>query len=102
MLGLIVGAAVMGIIIAVMEEDEFPGWGKMIVCVLAAVIPAAIINKLLPADLFIIGLAAGAACAGIAISALCGMSYKRATIAAGVYLGIQVVLTLILRLLFKM
>jgi len=30
MIGLLVGAALMGIIIAVMEEDEFPGWGRMI------------------------------------------------------------------------
>ena len=44
MLGLIMGAGVLGIIIALMEEGEFPGWGKMIVCVLAAVVPAALVN----------------------------------------------------------
>src|SRR5262249_62076826 len=86
MLGLIFGAATLGIIIAVMEQGEFPGWGKMILCVLAAVIPAAVINALLPPGLFVIGLAVGAVCAGFAISAATGMRGKRASIAAGLHL----------------
>jgi hypothetical protein len=61
----------------------------MIVCVLAALVPAFIINLLLPAALFIIGLAVGAVCAGFAISAMTGMSVKRASIAAAIYLAIQ-------------
>jgi hypothetical protein len=89
MLGVILGAGILGIIIAIMEQDEFPGWGTMVLCVLAAGIPALIINLLLPSFLFFIGLAVGALCAGVAISYLCGMSFKRATIAAGIYLGIQ-------------
>jgi hypothetical protein len=89
MLSLIIGAGILGIIIAAMEQGDFPGWGKMILCVLVAVIPAAIINALLPPELFIVGLAVGAACAGLAISATCGMSFQRASIAAGIYLGIQ-------------
>ena len=44
MAGTLFGAAILGIIIAVMEQDEFPGWGKMVICVLAAGIPATIIN----------------------------------------------------------
>ena len=89
MLGIIIGAAILGSIIAVMEQGDFPGWGSMIVCVLAAVVPATIINIFLPPSLFIIGLAVGAACAGVAISALCGMSLQRSAIAAGIYLAIQ-------------
>jgi hypothetical protein len=88
MLGLIIGAAILGIIIAVME-GEFPGWVKMIICVLVAVVPAAIINMLLPPGLFFIGLAVGTVCAGFAISAVTGMGVKRACIAAGIYLAIQ-------------
>jgi hypothetical protein len=94
-LGLVLGAGILGIIIAVMEEGEFPGWLKMIGCVLAAAIPAAIINALLPAELFLVGLAVGAVCAGFAIAATCGMSVKRATIAAGIYLGIQTAISLV-------
>jgi hypothetical protein len=94
MLGLVLGAGILGIIIAVMEGGEFPGWGKMVLCVLAAVIPAAIINALLPPGLFIIGLAVGAGCAGLAISATCGMSVQRASIAAAIYLGVQSAISL--------
>jgi hypothetical protein len=60
MFGLVIGAGILGIIIAMMEQGEFPGWGKMIICVLAAGIPAA-----------------------------WGMSVKRAWIAAGICLAIQ-------------
>jgi hypothetical protein len=101
MLGILIGSAILGIIIAVMEQDEFPGWGKMILCVLAAGIPALIINMLLPPILFFIGLAAGAVCGGIAISALCGMSVKRASIAAGIYLGIQAAISLVFYLVLR-
>lgn len=95
MVSLAVGAGILGLIIAVMEEGEFPGWGKMIVCVLAAVIPAWIINLLLPPGLFIIGLTVGALCAALAIAALCGMGLQRASIAAGIYLAIQAAINLV-------
>lgn len=94
MVGLVLGAGILGIIIAVMEQGEFPGWGKMILCVLVAVIPAAIVNALLPPELFIIGLAVGAVCAGCAISATCGMGLKRASTAAGIYLAIQATISM--------
>lgn len=97
MIGLFVGAAILGVIIAVMEEGEFPGWGVMIVCVLAASIPAALVNALLPSSLFIVGIIVGAICAGFAIAALCGMSVKRASIAAAVYLVIQAGMSLLLQ-----
>jgi hypothetical protein len=66
----------------------------MIACVLAAVIPAGVINLLLPPGLFIIGLAVGALCAALAIAAVCGMSLQRASIAAGIYLAIQATIDL--------
>ncbi|OWK35807.1 hypothetical protein [Fimbriiglobus ruber] len=101
MLGLILGAAVLGIIIAAMEQGEFPGWGKMVICVLAAVVPAAIVNALVPPELFFIGLAVGAICAGFAIMVTCGMTFQRSFVAAGIYLAIQVVLSLGLRAIFR-
>lgn len=76
LLELIIGAGILGIIIAVMEEGEFPGWSPIIVCLLAASIPAAIVNAVLPPNSFFVGLAVGAVCAGFAISAMCGMSVK--------------------------
>ncbi|MDA1014596.1 MAG: hypothetical protein O3A00_09115 [Planctomycetota bacterium] len=91
MLGLIIiGAGILGIIIATMETDEFPGWDVMIICVLAAVIPAATVNAFLPDEYFLVGLLVGAACAGLVISATFGMSVKRASIATGICLAIQV------------
>jgi len=99
MLSLFIGAALLGIIIAVMEKEEFPGWGKMILCVLAAAVPAFIVNLFLPPILFPVGLAVGAICAGFAISALCGMSVQRACLAAGIYLGIQTAISLVFYLI---
>lgn len=95
MLGIIIAAGLLGIIIAAMEDGDFPGWGSMIICVVAAIAPAAIINIFLPPSLFFIGLLAGAVCGGLAISATCGMSVKRSCIAAGIFFGCQIVLALI-------
>lgn len=101
MLGLLIGAGILGTIIAVMEEGDFPGWISMVICVLAAVLPAGIVNAFIPPELFIVGLAVGAGCAAVAISAFCGMSVKRAAIAASIYLGIQVVISIILQMMFS-
>lgn len=101
MLGIIMGAAILGIIIAVMEKGDFPGWGSMIVCVLAAAIPAAVVKLFVPPGLFIVGLAVGAVCAGFAISALCGMSVQRACIAAGTYLAVQTAISLVFALMTR-
>ncbi|GAB4152548.1 MAG: hypothetical protein Tsb009_28540 [Planctomycetaceae bacterium] len=93
MIGILIGAGILGIIIAVMEEGDFPGWMPMIASVLAAVIPASIINNFLPPLFFFVGLAVGAVCGGLVISATCGMSVKRASIAAGIYFGIQIAIS---------
>lgn len=94
MIALLINAAILGGIIAVMEEGDFPGWFSMMVCVLAAVVPAELVNAMIPSYLFIVGLAVGAVCAGCAISALCGMSVKRASIAAGIYLAATTLISL--------
>ena len=96
MLELFFSAAILGIVIAVMEDDgDFPGWFSLIICILSALIPAAIVNAFLPPYLFFIGLAVGAGIAGCVISALCGMDLKRACIAAGIYFAIRVVISLV-------
>lgn len=101
MLGIIIGAAILGIIIAVMEGDEFPGWGKMVLCVLAAGIPTFILNYVVPPELFFIPLLVGAGCAMLAIMATCGMSPKRSAIAAGIYFAVQIVVSLIFAAIFR-
>lgn len=94
MLMLILGAAILGIIISVMESRDFPGWGPMILCVIAAVAPAAIINSTLHKDYHLVGTAVGAVCAAFAIAASCDMSLKRSFTAAFLYFCAQSVLTL--------
>ena len=101
MVGLLVGAAVLGIIIVAMEKGEFPGWGKMIVCVLAAFVPTFVINLFLPPSLFFIGLIVGTVCTAFAIAVTCDMSPVRASIAAGVYLAFEVVVHLIILFAFR-
>lgn len=97
MIAILVGAAMLGLIIAMMEEGEFPGWGKMILCVLAATVPAVILQKAMDPGLWFVGLAVGALSGAVAISALCGMSVKRAGIAASIYFGVQIILSLVLQ-----
>ena len=101
MLGLLIGAAVLGIIIVVMEKGEFPGWGKMILCVLAASIPSFVLSRLLPPELFFVPLLVGAVCAGLAISYTTGMGLKRAFIAAAIYFAFQLTLGLTLAFLLR-
>lgn len=101
MFGIILSAAILGIIIAVMEGDEFPGWGKMVVCVLATVIPQYLVNQALPAKLFFVGDLAGAVGAMVAIMATCGMGVKRAGIAAGIWFGIELVISFALTAMMR-
>jgi hypothetical protein len=101
MFGLILGlymfvlAAILGVILLIME-GEFPGWGTMLLCVLAAVIPAAIVNAVLRGFFGLPGAIVGSVCAGFAISALTGMSVKRSTIAAGIFFLAQIMYALVL------
>ena len=101
MLGIAIGAAILGLIVMAVEREEFPGWGKMIVCVLATALPALIINTLLPPELFIFGLLAGGLCGGFLLMAFCGMTVQRAAVAMGIYLGIQIVISTALYFMVK-
>ncbi len=89
---LAVSAAGLGIIIAVMEEDEFPGWGRMLLCVLATSAVSWVAGAFAPAGGLFVGPLAGAAVGGLVISSTCGMSFRRAFIAAGIYLLLQIAL----------
>ena len=90
--GLLFDAAIIGLVIAAMERGEFPGWGPMIACVFIIGATSAGVAHLLPEDLADLGILAGAAVGAVAISWLCDMSLKRSAIAAGIYLGIRLVL----------
>ena len=92
--GLLFDAAIIGIIIAVMEKGDFPGWGPMIGCVLAIGITSNVVAILLPESISLLGLVAGAGVGALIISWLCGMSLRRGAIAASVYLGVRIVMSL--------
>ena len=94
-LGLIVDAAIIGVIIAVMEKSEFPGWGPMLGCVLAIGVTTSVVSHFLPGALSLVGIPAGALVGAFVISLLCDMSLKRSGIAAGIYLGIRMIFGLI-------
>jgi len=94
MFGLIIGAAILGLIIAMMEDGEFPGWGTMIICVLVTGIPSFIVMMVAAATIgesfWFLGPIVGSVSGGCAISATCGMSVKRASIAAAIYCVVQI------------
>ena len=100
-MGVLIGAAVLGVIITVMEEGDFPGWFPMIMCILAASIPAGILNAVLPPQLFVVGSFVGALCATVAISYFCQMTVWRAFITSQIYFAFQLVLGLLLYFLMK-
>ncbi|HCS55026.1 MULTISPECIES: hypothetical protein [Rubinisphaera] len=101
MFGLIIGAGILGIVIAAMEDWDFPGWFTSGICVLSALVPAAIVNAIIGPEFFFVGLAVGAAVAGLVISAMCGMSFQRAYTAAAIYLGIHIALVFMIQLMMS-
>ena len=93
MVGLVVSAAILGIIIAVLERDEFPGWGMMLFCVVVATVPQVFVNALLPPGWWsLLGVAIGAVGVGFALVLLCDLRPPRAAAAVAIYLAIEVAL----------
>lgn len=94
MIGIFLGAAILGGIIALMQESDFPGWVEMIICVVAAMVPTAILAAVLPGSVALLAPVGGAVCAAIAISATCGMTIGRAVVAAVLWMVAQIGLQL--------
>jgi hypothetical protein len=96
---LLMDAIVLGVIIAAMEEGDFPDLWRVIVCAfgtaLAAVGIATVLGSVAGQLGVWVSLFFGALVGGLLISALCSMSVKRASIAAGVFLGYKVTFLLV-------
>jgi hypothetical protein len=99
MLGLIfvfvIDTAVLMIIISMMEEEAFENWPRILVCSLAMSMSMGIASSVLPGLWALLGHAVAAGVGGLVISALCGMSVKRAAIAAAIFWGYKIALSLI-------
>lgn len=89
MVGMIFGAALLMVILTVMEGGEMPDWWTMFLCVLAISLPASAVSIAVGPDLWFLGPVVGACCGALAISFLWGMAVQRAGVAAGIYLVIQ-------------
>ncbi len=78
MAGLVLGlymfvlAAILGVILLIMEGD-IPGWGTLLLCVLAAIIPSSMVNSAVQGFFGLPGAIVGSISAGFAISFLTGM-----------------------------
>ena len=99
--GLLFDAAIIGIIIAIMQKGDFPGWWPMIGCVLAIGITSTVVSTLLPGVLSLLGILAGAAVGAFVISRVCYMDMRRSAMAAGIYLGVRVALSLVTAVLIS-
>ena len=95
-LNILIDAAILGIVIGVMERGSFPGWGPMIGCVFVVGITSNVVGMFLPGLLSLLGLVAGAFVGGLLLAWLLGTSVGRGARMAGTYLGIRLALSLTL------
>ncbi len=104
-LWLLLDATVLGVIIAAMEEGDFPDWWRVIVCAFGTAFATIGIAMALAPIAGTLGawvsLFFGALVGGLLISALCSMSVKRASIAAGIFLAYKVVFSLVVIFMFS-
>jgi hypothetical protein len=99
--GLVFDAAIIGIIVAVLSKGEFPGWGPMIGVVFAIWISSNAAMRLLPDGLWFLGLVAGAAVGALILTWLGVLEFRRSLKAAGIYLGVRLVMGFMLAALIS-
>ncbi len=92
--GFVFDAALIGVILVAMT-GEFPGWGMLCGCVIAMGIAGNAVAYFLPWPVSLLSLIVSAAVGGAIISWTELLSFRRASIAAGTYLGSRVVLTIL-------
>jgi hypothetical protein len=85
--GLIIDAAIIGIVIVAMEQGEFPGWGAMLGCAILIGATRYGVTHYATDGIWPLGVLAGALVGGMVISWLCDMSLRRGALAAGIYLA---------------
>ena len=93
MFGILIDAAVIGIIVAAMESNEFPGWLPTIGCAVVIGVSTTLLINVLPGLWALLGIVGGAVIGAGVISAFCGMSVKRAGIVATIYFVYKVAIS---------
>lgn len=92
---LLIDAALIGVIIALLEQEDFPGWGPMLGTALLIGLASGAANHWIDG---ILGVIAGFAVAGLVgavlIAWICGMSFGRAALATAIYLGLRLAIVL--------
>jgi hypothetical protein len=94
LLGLVLDAALLGTILVVMTE-EFPGWGPLVGIVFAIGVTGNAVGGFLPWPVSLLGLVVAAGVGALLIAWTCAVPRRRAAAAAGVYLGVRLLATLL-------
>ncbi len=92
---LLAGAAIIGLVIAFLERSAFPGWGESIGSAFGIGLCSAVTGILLPESLHLLAYVGGALGGGFLVAWLCDVSLRRGFLAAGIYLGVSLVLHLL-------
>lgn len=92
--GILVGAAILGVIVAV-REGEFPGWGPMCGISLAAGGTRGLVEVFVPTPLDLLGTAVGAGIAMLLISWILESPLRRSAMTTGIWFGSLVLLSLL-------
>ena len=92
MLGLVVSAALLGILLAV-REGEVPDWGPMAGIALASGAARGLVGFFAPTPFDLLGTLAGACVAAGLITWLLETPFRRSLVTVGIWLGILLVLS---------
>ena len=83
--GVVITGSLLAVIIAIMEEGQFPDWRILGGCVLAYWIPSLAFTLMFEFPFSLLGVVAGAVIGGFTIAFLTGMSVARATCASVIF-----------------
>ena len=96
MLTVFLAGLLLGFLIAVTNEGDFPSWEVIVICLASAIFPCAVLNFTLPASLFFVGPIVGAICCAVAIKLTLGMSLVKAAFSAFMFFAAEIGLSFLL------
>ncbi len=94
-LSMLVDAAILGLIIALRERGDRPGWPALIACTLAIGFATGILATLLPDALALLAWVGGAAVGAGLLTGFAGMAPRRSLSACAIYLVVGFALSLV-------